>query len=142
MVTVLRKPIQSTVASNVLEYGTSGLNIDAVRVATKPRTTHSRGNVRGGPGVIYGGGNGLPRSEYPGAPSRFPANLIHNGSQEVLGQFPDQVSTSTGGKDSKGGMGKIVFGSYTLDKTAQNTGGLGDSGTPARFFYAVTGITK
>lgn len=51
-ITVARKPLRGTVASNVLEYGTGGLNIDGCRV---------------------GGNSG-----------RWPANLIHDGSEEVM----------------------------------------------------------
>lgn len=67
--------------------------------------------------------------------ARWPANLIHDGSEEVLATFPQEVTKSTGGKNSNGGMGKRVLGSYALDRTGQNAGGLGDEGTPARFFY-------
>ena len=64
------------------------------------------------------------------------------GRDEVVATFPQQVTKSTGGKNSKGGMGKRVLGTYALDKTAQNTGGLGDEGTPARFFYAAKASKK
>lgn len=84
-ITVARKPLSGTVAETVLAHGTGALNIDGCRVGTAPRTTHARGNVRGKPGEIYGGGKGLPSAEYEGAAARWPANLIHDGSEEVTG---------------------------------------------------------
>jgi site-specific DNA-methyltransferase (adenine-specific) len=56
---------------------------------------------------------------------RWPANVIHDGSDEVVGMFPD--SESTGGDGYKN---SIFCG-------GQKTGGhgLGDSGSAARFFY-------
>ena len=79
-ITVARKPLRGTVASNVLEYGTGGLNIDGCRVATDE-------NLNGGgysPGyksssfLKYGG-----KLEYSQPHGRWPANLIHDGSEEV-----------------------------------------------------------
>jgi site-specific DNA-methyltransferase (adenine-specific) len=57
-----RKPIEGTVADNVLKWGTGGINIDACRV----------GEIKG----------------------RFPANLMHDGSQEVVELFPGEEGSS------------------------------------------------
>ena len=74
-ITVARKPLQGTVASNVLEYGTGGLNIDGCRVGAEI-TLRPLGKTsiwgRDAGGAIGGSTSG-----------RWPANLIHDGSEEV-----------------------------------------------------------
>jgi site-specific DNA-methyltransferase (adenine-specific) len=94
-ITVARKPIETTVAANVLKYGTGGLNIDGARVEA---------------------GNDL---------GRWPANLIHDGSEDVLKLFPDSISS--GGENSHNGA---IWGTATGQFQHFN-----DSGSAARFFY-------
>lgn len=91
-ITVARKPFAGTVASNVLVYGTGALNIDGCRVAptgesrervaeeSQERRYTNRGgtNFSAKPGVR--GGDPL---------GRWPANLIHDGSNETRATFPD-----------------------------------------------------
>ena len=147
-ITVARKPLIGTVAANVLAHGTGALNIDGCRVETDDKL----GGGHSSKGQQMTGGLERPWMKDPDAVAanakrslqavvkaeelgRWPANLIHDGSEEVLATFPQEVTKSTGGKNSNGGMGKRVLGSYALDRTGQNAGGLGDEGTPARFFY-------
>lgn len=87
-ITMARKPLIGTVSANVLAHGTGGLNIDGCRVwtddganpARPPRTANA----------ILGGGRGtnLTASEHNDA-GRWPANLIHDGSSDVVAAFPD-----------------------------------------------------
>jgi hypothetical protein len=129
-ITVARKPLVGTVAQNVLAHGTGGLNIDGCRVGTTPRTTHARGNVRGEPGEIYGNGKGLPQVEYSGASARWPANLIHDGSDEVTGLFPVVKAGVAGKRTGTSKIGAIGVAGY-----GEQWGGYGDTGSAARFFY-------
>ena len=85
-ITVARKPLIGTVAENVLQHGTGALNVDGCRVGTdtiktcaKPKGSSfsSVGNAQGF--------NGCEESHHVG---RWPANLIHDGSEEVTGLFP------------------------------------------------------
>lgn len=79
-ITVARKPIEGTVAANVLKWGTGAINIDGCRVGTKD--TLSFGSRQLGDGVKYG--KCTPTTEGIQNPQgRFPANLIHDGSDEV-----------------------------------------------------------
>jgi DNA modification methylase len=128
-ITVARKPLVGTVAENVLAHGTGALNIDGCRVeGTKPSVPQPKG----GTGDIYGFKNGEGRSGEmsDNSKGRWPANLIHDGSDEVVGLFPQ----------AGGGFGKRGSGS-TEDRTSYalagqgQTVGYGDSCSAARFFY-------
>ena len=81
-ITVARKPLSGTVAENVLEHGTGALNVDGCRVpgeAGRPLVVSDR---RDGNGVYRDGLQGS-RSVLGGTDAgRWPANLIHDGSDE------------------------------------------------------------
>jgi len=88
--TLCRKPLIGTVANNVLKYGTGGINIDGCRVETKD-------NLSGGTygGTFSGSRNQdgtLCKAIGSGDKGRFPANLIHDGSDEVVDIFPNGSS--------------------------------------------------
>ena len=82
-ITVARKPLIGTVAENVLAHGTGALNVDGCRVGTETITAHGGG--RNGEGRKYGDGKGIPAIAAGSNPhiGRWPANLIHDGSDEV-----------------------------------------------------------
>jgi len=127
--TLARKPLsEKTVAANVLKWGTGGINIDGCRVEGVPRTTHEDGNRignRDGATSISMGEEGV---SYAGAKGRFPANLIHDGSQEVLDLFPEtKAATSRTRRDFKGWK---AVGELTSDSVYKDGGG-----SAARFFY-------
>ena len=83
-ITVARKPLVGTVAANVLQHGTGALNIDGCRVATEKAT-----GWKGDGSKLYEGGlsreGGEARQQDAG---RWPANLIHDGSEpaDLLGE--------------------------------------------------------
>lgn len=82
-IVVARKPLVGTVAENVLEHGTGALNIDGCRVPTE-ESTRRRNTAK----IGYGGRN-LPSSYETGSDAgRWPANVIHDGSDEVVALFP------------------------------------------------------
>jgi DNA modification methylase len=90
--TLCRKPLsEKTVAANVLKWGTGGINIDACRVETEDKL--SFGSRELGDGVKYGKCKPTTDGEQ-NAQGRFPANLIHDGSQEVLELFPESGEKS------------------------------------------------
>lgn len=102
--TLARKPLsEKTVAANVLKWGTGGINVDGCRVGYKGNGDIERARGRKG---NYDGMNKesgktfniefakpLLKSEI-NAQGRFPANLIHDGSDEVLAGFPETKETS------------------------------------------------
>ncbi len=81
---VARKPLIGTVAANVLVHGTGALNIDGCRVGDE--VTRTIGSAKQGTTAFGDFGGMEPRDNPPG---RWPANLIHDGSDEVLAAFPD-----------------------------------------------------
>lgn len=85
-----RKPLCGTVAENVLAHGTGGLNIDGCRIGTEQTTTHRNGDS-GGNGAYGRDERVFDRLNPPG---RWPANLIHDGSEEVVELFPGDEGTS------------------------------------------------
>ena len=142
--TLCRKPLsESTIAKNVLKWGTGGINIDGCRVeGAKPDTTRgasskasSMAGKLGSQGRIVDDGKG-----------RFPANLIHDGSQEVLELFPETKSGAI--KPSKhihkGGKGSSLAGSKdgSLNNYLPHQEYKSDKGSAARFFYCAKASKK
>jgi site-specific DNA-methyltransferase (adenine-specific) len=132
-VIVARKPLDGTVSENVLKHGTGGLNVGGCRVGADPVTINTWNNGA----KPFGGGAG---NDYSGRTvhGRWPANVIHDGSDEVLGLFPETASNppSAGGRygEGKGRGGNAVYGAG-LNSSTPNSPPIGDFGTAARFFY-------
>jgi DNA modification methylase len=84
-VVVARKPLTGTVAQNVLRYGTGAINIDGCRVEGKLEGDPNRfAKTDGGSFNAFSQSAPVVRSE-----GRWPANFIHDGSDEVLELFPE-----------------------------------------------------
>ena len=83
---VARKPLEGTVAHNVMEYGTGAINIDGCRVPTKEFImTNGVSKEVQDRQSIYGSYGEKKTGQTAGQKlGRFPANLVHDGSQEVL----------------------------------------------------------
>jgi site-specific DNA-methyltransferase (adenine-specific) len=130
-ITMARKPLNGTVAACVLEHGTGALNVDGCRVdasgADLSRVNNtSLGSASGG---IYGKAGAFVSE---GSPlGRWPANLIHDGSDEVVGLFPQTVG-KIGMVGNTGGNNKI-YGK--LGRQEDRQPGTTDTGSAARFFY-------
>ena len=140
-ITVARKPLVGTVAENVLAHGTGAINVDGCRVA------HDGESLNGGrvstkaegwdrpwkhdadavAAAHERGAENVARAETLG---RWPANLIHDGSEEVLAGFP---VTTSGVK--VGGQYARSAGVHDGGQRADGTACYGDTGSAARFFY-------
>jgi site-specific DNA-methyltransferase (adenine-specific) len=121
---VARKPLAGTVAENVGQYGTGGINIDGCRVATGDSFG---GGIKGSSGFV----EGYDASGWtPGSPKgRWPANLIHDGSDEVVSLFPDvKAGGERASYSTAGDSGLYAQGGRSLV-------GYDDAGSAARFFY-------
>jgi len=133
-----RKPLaEKTVAENVLKYGTGGINIDESRVAhneevkTATRTGRQNASVMNDETVGFDNTKNNMASADPSG--RFPANLIHDNSEEVRECFPETVSK----------WGKVTKGKQAggfLNGSENNPNGerfIGDSGNASRFFKSI-----
>lgn len=135
-VVLARKPLEGTVAQNVQKYGTGALWIDGGRVGTETLHNAAAGNKPGGNSLNMSK-VGMPQDvEGRTVTGRWPSNLIHDGSDEVVGLFP-HTGKSTGGKGETSALvdNAAIYGKYSGLNKGANAGGLGDSGSAARFFY-------
>lgn len=118
--TLCRKPFRGTVAENVLKYGTGAMNIDGCRVGTEKNWPASR---RYAPGQMAGGCGALG-GETVDAPNdgkgRWPANIIHDGSEEVVGLFP--VMHKSGAHHGDSGSAARFFYCAKASKSERNAG--------------------
>ena len=104
-----RKPLVGTVASNVLEHGCGGLNIDGTRVGVSGGTTRTNGSNAGRPrNTLHGGNFGVT----PLNSGRFPANLI---LQHLDGCEQNGVRYVKGHKGYPNGPGGIWKKGYQQD---------------------------
>ena len=89
-IVVARKPLCGTIAETVLKHGTGGINIDGCRVPHGDDVDLSMVQRQGAQSAIYVGGakpGDVIAMYKPGG--RWPANVIHDGSDEVLASFPE-----------------------------------------------------
>jgi hypothetical protein len=127
-----RKPLEGTVANNVLTYGTGGLNIDGSRVGTTVETWPASRSYA--PGQMQPGHNGKTEATGDAPAGRFPANFIHDGSDEVVALFPTTSPAKSGLRNPNGKQSTNAFGDFNGQPGV--VGGHDDNGgSAARFFY-------
>lgn len=126
------KPNDGTYANNALKHGVAGINIDGCRVTAPDEDPNARPNTSKNTGESSAFGGGV-HDGYDFKQGRFPANIIHDGSEEVLSLFPE---TKSGAR--KGGS------SANDDRIFKLHGGAcsGSSGSAARFFYCAKASKK
>ena len=129
-----RKPLaEKTVAENVLKYGTGGINIDESRVDYNGETPNVGGRANHTRGDGYGFKELGDKIE-ANTQGRFPANLIHDNSEEVRECFPDSKSAGKYKEDK--------LNTFKPDKAMfalgyQTNAYAGDSGNASRFFKSI-----
>ncbi len=146
-IVMARKPLEGTIAQNVLRWHNGALNIDACRVNAEIGGRPLREVAPLREGVNYSGNSicgrvdgSLGSSKAVGLTDvgRFPSNFIHDGSDEVLELFPDSNGAGkslpqvkiTGYGDKNTGTGKADYlGGERIPFDA-------GSGSAARFFYS------
>ena len=150
-VIMARKPVEGTIVDNVLKYGTGGINIDECRIpfeseADRKSTGMDRihtskvGALAGKVENDHERTTFMPRQTN----GRFPANVLHDGSDEVVELFPNTGTSAGGGRHTKGvgdNQQGNAFGSYSGGQP-QDSIGYGDSGSAARFFYCAKASKK
>ncbi|WP_433867044.1 DNA-methyltransferase [Ralstonia wenshanensis] len=133
---VARKPLAGTVAANMVEFSTGALNIDACRIPSEPmrqntgagRLPRRHENHQRSPGFV-----GQPHEL-----GRWPANLIHDGSDEVLAAFPDapgQMAKVSGTEPTANGFsGAVMYGGF-IGRRESALPRIEADKSAARFFY-------
>ena len=143
-ITLARKPLEGTVAANVLKWHTGALNIGACRVEHASEADRAsatpQGKVTAKSGALAG------KTQHDGyraefdrpdtSKGRWPANLIHDGSDEVVGLFPQSSAGKTGKATIPSNPIKLQS-SHTVNHVGHN-----DSGSAARFFYCAKASKK
>lgn len=144
-ITVARKPFKGTVAANVLEYGTGAINIDGCRVPfageqdeRESKQKNKHGDFGSGPmsNKVFGEYK-KDRDNYDPT-GRWPANLIHDGHDEVVALFPESSVT---GKRSAKSQSAEVNGTNWLTGNHESTE-YTDQGSASRFFYCAKASKK
>lgn len=133
-----KKPTELTIAENVIEYRVGALNIDGCRVGTEERTYKGAGgsDITVAKGAI---GSGKGKDLEFTVNGRFPANVIHDGSDEVVKDMPNTVGSSGEG--------------FSKDDYSKNTDGAtnfqrgdfvpyNDEGSASRYFYCAKASSK
>jgi site-specific DNA-methyltransferase (adenine-specific) len=147
-----RKPLIGTVAENVLEWGTGGINIKDCKVGfesdedfneTTQKNRHQDFNSNDGIRVktkgIYSGDN-RPPINYEPTEGRFPANLIHDGSDEVINLFPTTKSEGHWPETKVTGFGNFGGGKNDYFGVGKKSNDKGLS--TSRFFYCAKASKK
>jgi DNA modification methylase len=130
-----RKPLSGTVAQTVLEHGTGAINIDGCRVGTESTIV-----ARSGPSAELGYMRGGSRPAETGSENgRWPANVLHDGSEEVLEAFAAYGELKSGA----GAVKRATAAGHQANAYGKESRAIGtpmishaDSGSAARFFYS------
>ena len=138
-IVLARKPLsEKTVAANVLKWGTGAINVDGCRVAIDPNVDDMLRTVERGKreSETWETGSGFKneKNHLTGVPAngRWPANVIHDGSDEVVGAFPETATGFRPNQSTAEGRDGIVFGAGLHQ---QGVKPYDDQGSAARFFY-------
>jgi site-specific DNA-methyltransferase (adenine-specific) len=128
-----RKPLVGTVAENVQRFGTGAINVDGCRV-----DAHDGASTARNPSMVLDTAAGFGKGQAMGGNGsdlgRWPANIIHDGSEEVIAAFPQAAGQSgpiRGTEPSVPAKGDVCYGFRDRVPFEKR----GDSGSAARFFY-------
>jgi DNA modification methylase len=138
-IVLARKPLsESTVAANVLRWRTGALNIDGCRVETDETIIATRIALGSSSGGVYNAAT-TPGVYKQNAAGRWPANVCHDGSAEVVNAFPGTAPS----KASERGLRPISQHRGCAGETPNinpDSGGVRGhtdaGGSAARFFYS------
>jgi len=93
-----RKPLEKglTIAQNVKKWGTGAIYIDGCRIEGDPWTWGTQTNIKGGnyghrSTDMFVRGESYAKNVKGGEKGRWPANIMHDGSEEVVALFPDAI---------------------------------------------------
>lgn len=147
LICVARKPLsESTIAANVLKWGTGAINIGSCRIETDRRPAREvhamRDDVEYNGNSLAGRVDGsLQSSKAIGTTNigRWPANVIHDGSEEVVGMFPDSKAAYINQESATAKLAERKptqrRGVTSFDDGKPCSTLYVDQGSAARFFY-------
>jgi DNA modification methylase len=143
-IVLARKPLsEKTIVANVLKHGTGAINVDGCRVGNEERLNKGVPSYHGATGTFSAQGEMPTRSDKI-AVGRFPANLIHDGSDEVEEEFKKQseaMGMHSSGRSGKHLAGGNTFGGSKMPEDLKGTW-FNDKGTASRFFYCAKASKK
>lgn len=122
-----RKPMGCTVAENVMAHGTGAINIADCRVGSEGGTSKAASKAA----TISVGGYLNAKAGAPIDSGRWPANIIHDGSAEVVALFPESASSASSDEPN---FKNQVYG-RGMGGTVSPGNQYSDAGSAARFFY-------
>src|SRR5574344_1118153 len=126
---VARKPFKTSVAENIMQNGVGGINIDECRIGNE-HFEQKNGSYDDFTNSAFGHIKRTPK-KYDG---RFPANVIHDGSEEAIKDMPNTKSQENV-VSNKGS----IWGS---DNQELRNAGYDDSGSASRYFYCAKASRK
>jgi site-specific DNA-methyltransferase (adenine-specific) len=130
-----RKPFAGTVAANVAEHGTGAINIDACRVEPTGESRQRLGEPSADQRYTEQGGTNFaakPGVRGGDSAGRWPANLIHDGSDLVIAMFPESQGQQGPSRDSSRSKAN-TYGEPS--DNGKEYVPRGDTGSAARFYY-------
>ncbi|MFZ6655909.1 DNA-methyltransferase [Undibacterium sp. TJN19] len=131
-IVVARKALIGTVVENALAWGTGAININDCRIAAPEGVATIKHNPNGVSGF---GSSGISGGTHGGfqTKGRWPANFIHDGSDEVVASFPSQAGASAPVRGTEASAASISRVTSERERVAGSFHG--DKGSAARFFY-------
>ena len=142
-IVLARKPLEGTVAANVLAHGTGAVNVDGCRVGMSSEDAAAiDGRVFVGSPASHSigkfateGSDKVIRAHPAG---RWPANILHDGSDEVVAAFPSEAGGSgkASGPSLRGANRSVARGQFNGLPDGLEPAFYGDSGSAARFYYS------
>ena len=139
-IVLARKPLDGTVAKNLAAHGCGALNIDECRVEAEAERPWRQPSGNGT--SLSGSVDGSLRNEIEDRShlGRWPANVCHDGSDEVVGAFPESKGQLARAKDDGSLQGNKVYGA--LRHGTKHPEPRNDTGSAARFFYCAKASKK
>jgi DNA modification methylase len=134
-IVLARKPLsEKTVAANVLKWRTGALNIGGCRVPGEIPTSFPKRRTPKDDYVYEAGFHKTSEETAEASPlGRWPANVVTDGSAEVVGMFPSQNSGKANPNLKRHAGGGVIYGECDGGQPKVSHG---DSGSAARFFYS------
>lgn len=143
-ITVARKPLAGTVAANVLAHGTGTLNIDGCRINPTGESRERVGEATQDQRYTDAGGTNFAMKPGPrggAVAGRWPANLIHDGSTEVVALFPADAGQAAPLATRNSEKTRNSYGAFAGSPDAHFSPH-DAGGSAARFFYCAKASRK